>query len=404
MLVNTRSMTQLQERDKFNNAVAPVLAKRLGFTHPAGQTLSKRFAYFEDESRFLVVAGAQEGTDVQRALATGVAHRGDRQLVIALPAGYTNATQQRSAWLIDGARPQLYEHNDGVVSLLQPRTTGDTVDALLLKLGSDSPSAELAKASKPLYLGAQGDSVQRLVDWAATHPDLDSAHRRGVRSWQSNGQRVLTIQRAGTDIQVTAGIHYTSDEQAPKPVTIPTGGTMADHTLTDIQDRVTTAITHRRCGESPIHRPDEHWLQAVIRRSPRLVGVEQPALREIPPGDLQTPPRSGAAVSSTSWVAMVTATSASSKQSSPATKTSYWSSKDWTTTCGPPCSAKSCKPNSPPTTMPTSKFTTCSGEHRAKPPRCPQLPAHSHSHCHLRSGGTSTPSPTGTARTANPTR
>ncbi len=197
-------MTQLQERDKFNNAVAPVLAKRLGFTHPAGQTLSNRFAYFEDESRFLVVAGAQEGTDVQRALATGVAHRGDRQLVIALPAGYTNATQQRSAWLIDGARPQLYEYNDGVVSLLQPRTTGDTVDALLLKLGSDSPSAELAKASKPLYLGAQGDSVQRLVDWAATHPDLDSAHRRGVRSWQSNGQRVLTIQRAGSGIQASS--------------------------------------------------------------------------------------------------------------------------------------------------------------------------------------------------------
>jgi len=233
-------------------------------------------------SIFLVVAGAQEGTDVQRALATGVAHRGDRQLVIALPAGHTNATQQRSAWLIDGARPQLHEHHDGEVSPLQARTTRDTADALHDKLRPDSPSAELAKASKPLYLGAQSDSVRQLVDWAATHPDLDSAHRRGVRSWQSNGQRVLTIQRAGNDIQVTAGIHYTSDEQAPLPVIIPAGGTMADHILTDIQDRVSTAITHRRSGESPIHRPDEHWLQAVIRRLPRLVGVEQPALREIP--------------------------------------------------------------------------------------------------------------------------
>jgi hypothetical protein len=181
-------MTQLQERDKFNKGEAPVLAKRLGFTRLAGQTLSKRFAYFEDESRFLVVAGAQEGTDVQRALATGVAHRGDRQLVIALPAGHTNATQQRSAWLKAEARPQLHQHNAGVVLALQARTTDDTVAALRLKLKPDSPSAELAKASKPLYLGAQGDSVQRLVDWAATHPDLDSAHRRGVRSWQSNGQ------------------------------------------------------------------------------------------------------------------------------------------------------------------------------------------------------------------------
>ncbi len=275
-------MTQAQERYEFNHAKAPVLAAQLGFTHAAGQTLSIRFAYFEDESRFLVVAGAQEGTDVQRALATGVAHRGDRQLVIALPAGHTNATQQRSAWLTAGARPQLHEHNDDDVSPLQPRTTGDTVADLRHKLRPDSPSAELAKASKPLYLGAEGDSVRHLVDWAATHPDLDSAHRRGVRSWQSNGQRVLTIQRAGTGIQVTAGIHYTSDEQAPKPFTIPAGETMTDHTLTDIQDRVTTAITHRRSGESPIHKPDEHWLQAVIRRSPRLVGVEQPALREIP--------------------------------------------------------------------------------------------------------------------------
>jgi len=58
--VNTRSMTQPQKRDKFNNAEAPVLAKQLGFTHPAGKTLSKRFAYFEDESRFLVVAGARK--------------------------------------------------------------------------------------------------------------------------------------------------------------------------------------------------------------------------------------------------------------------------------------------------------------------------------------------------------
>jgi hypothetical protein len=33
---------------------------------------------------------------------------------------------------------------------------------------------------------------------------------------------------------------------------------------------------------APIHRPDEHWLQAVIRRNPGLVGVEQPALRELP--------------------------------------------------------------------------------------------------------------------------
>jgi len=181
-------MTQPQERDKFNKDEAPVLAKQLGFTHPAGKTPSSRFAYFEDDSRYLVVAGAQEGTDVQRALATGVAHRGDRQLVIALPAGHTNATQQRSAWLKAEARPQLHQHNAGVVLALQARTTDDTVAALRLKLKPDSPSAELAKASKPLYLGAQGDSVQRLVDWAATHPDLDSAHRRGVRSWQSNGQ------------------------------------------------------------------------------------------------------------------------------------------------------------------------------------------------------------------------
>jgi len=168
--VNTRSMTQPQERDKFNNAEAPVLAKQLGFTHRAGQTPSSRFAYFEDESRFLVVAGAQEGTDVQRALASGVAHRGDRQLVIALPAGHTNATQQRSAWLTAGARPQLHEHNAGVVSPLQARTTDDTVAALRRKLGPDSPSAELAKASN------RSISASRVTQYSvsSTGPPLTS--------------------------------------------------------------------------------------------------------------------------------------------------------------------------------------------------------------------------------------
>ncbi len=55
---------------------------------------------------------------------------------------------------------------------------------------------------------------------------------------------------------------------------------MAGSELAHVQQRVDQGVAARLTGS--FHKPDEHWLQAVIRRQPSLAGIEQPAIRELP--------------------------------------------------------------------------------------------------------------------------
>ncbi|MCB0996082.1 MAG: hypothetical protein KDB21_13375 [Acidimicrobiales bacterium] len=92
----------------------------------------------------------------------------------------------------------------------------------------------------------------------------------------------LSIKRTTGGVAITAGIHYTKPEQAPTALAVGKSETLSPADLEAIKDQVRAGMHERPHGAPPIHRPDEHWLQAVIRRDPRLVGVEQPALRELP--------------------------------------------------------------------------------------------------------------------------
>jgi len=77
-------MSVQQERERFNSVDAPRLAVDVGVTDHMWGDRSKRFAYFADQSRFVVIAGAQEGSDVDLAFALGLTYRGDRRLVLVL--------------------------------------------------------------------------------------------------------------------------------------------------------------------------------------------------------------------------------------------------------------------------------------------------------------------------------
>jgi hypothetical protein len=120
------------------------------------------------------------------------------------------------------------------------------------------------------------------VEWATKEPLLDASHRRGERSWHCMGQKVLSIKVTTAGLAVTAGIHYSKPGEAPVPVAVSKGENLRPEQLAAIESSVGEGIQARLTGSPPIHRPDEHWLQAVIRRNPSLVGVEQPALRELP--------------------------------------------------------------------------------------------------------------------------
>jgi hypothetical protein len=280
--VGGQAEVSLQEdRKKFNAQTAPRLAKRVGFSKRWTGHGSERFAYFFDDERLAVVAGPQEGSQVDLAFARGLEQRGSRRLVLILPEDHAFATLQRAPWFRADARPEVYLH-DGVTTHGCDLPTRDETVRRLAAKHEGSPEVELRKATTPAYLGACSDAVYDLVEWATKEPLLDAGHRRGERSWHCMGQKVLSIKGTTIGLAITAGIHYGKTADAPIPVAINKGESLEPAQLAAIKTRVVEGIRARLIGSPPIHRPDEHWLQAVIRRDPSLVGVEQPALRELP--------------------------------------------------------------------------------------------------------------------------
>jgi hypothetical protein len=271
-------------RAAFNDVAAPSIARQLDLPAPAvGAGYSKRFAFFADAHRLAVVAGAQEGDDVELALAHGVRHAQGRALTLVLPEGHTNATAQRAPWLRESAWPTIFVHRDGAhVEQLIGLTQQGSIAALSEPRQGQSPTDELANATSPASLGKATDGVWGLVEWATTSPVLDAGHRSGERSWHYAGQRVLSISRIKRGVSIVAGIHY-SGANKPAAVLLNDGESLSTDALMGLQSLVLDAIEQRKgTGPKAIHRPDEHWLQAILRRNPHVVGVEQPALRELP--------------------------------------------------------------------------------------------------------------------------
>lgn len=264
--------------------MAPRISKELDL--PAALLaggLSRRFAFFADDKQLAVVAGAQEGDDVELALAYAVRHAKGRALTLVLPQSHTNATTQRVPWLREAFRPTIYTHQDGRdIKPLPPLTKQATVDALAEPRKGLSPADELMKATVPAHLGKATDGVWSLVEWATTSPLLDSGHRSGERSWLYAGQRVLSLTRTRGGVSILAGIHYGGTKK-PTALVVKDGQHLCENAFAAILVTVNDAIDQRKFkGTKAIHRADEHWLQAILRRGPHVVGVEQPALRELP--------------------------------------------------------------------------------------------------------------------------
>ena len=265
-------------RAHFNETVAPALAEQVGARRRWVGESSSRFSYFTSKTRFVVVAGPQEGSNTDLALAFGLSYRSDLRLTLILPKGYEFPTLQRSAWLDRSARPHVYVHSAGRVAQTIVPTKGDTIEEFENRFGC--LSEELRDATAPAHLGRRSAAVTELVDWATANDCLDPSHRRGERAWQCLGQRVLSIKRSRSGIAVTAGIHYSKEDEKPEPALVLDGDRLGGARLQQIKAAVNDGISERLKGK--LHRADEHWLQAVIRRNPTLLGVEQPALREMP--------------------------------------------------------------------------------------------------------------------------
>jgi hypothetical protein len=272
----------VNDRGDVNADTAARVAAAVGIPQRSSDGRSERFAYFADGDRFLVVAGAQEGDAVQLALAYGMAWAGERQFVLALPNKHATATRQRLPWLSEGRRPELWLHSGGSVERASALDRAGAVRALADRLQGWSPLEEFTAASTALHLGSNGGAVDVLIEWATRDIRLDAAHRQSERSWHCMGQRVLSIRRTRMGLRVLGGVHGRSDDRAPVTVELPAGRALPEAQLGKLQQAVEQAIARRLDPNGDLNRPDEHWLQAVLRRRPDLVGIEQTALREVP--------------------------------------------------------------------------------------------------------------------------
>ena len=278
-------------RKEFKGSWAPELARQAGLRRPEPwqKRGSDRFACFADATRFVMVAGPQEENHADLALAYGLTWAEGRRLVLVLPEDHAFPTLQRAPWLKREARPQLFSHD---VRVAGQSFTGGAVRAVRLpsqkatmhtfserlKAGQTLKD-ELRAAATPAHFGTRSHDVTELIHWATMHHQLDPGHRKSERSWHCRGQRVLSIHSAGGGLVVRAGVHA-GDSSEPAATVVPRGEPLAGPVLRRVQALVEEGIAARLSGT--YHQPDEHWLQAVIRRDPSLVGVEHPALRELP--------------------------------------------------------------------------------------------------------------------------
>jgi len=266
-----------EERRQFNNEIAPRLARQAGFTSRWGGDRSPRFAYFYNDHRLCIVAGKQEFGHVGKALAYGVTQRGGRALTLMLPEECAFSTLQRAPWFTEEIGLELWLHDANVGTRCGRRTRQDTIHEHYIGLKNDrTPGEEFTLSSTPAYLGERSKYLFELGEWATKDERLDPGHRQGERSWHFMGQKVLSIQWTKPRIDVRAGIH---DKARRYGLTVELSDEVA---LEGSElDRVKAGV-EEGIRERLDKGPNEHWLQAVVRQCPSIVGVEQPALRELP--------------------------------------------------------------------------------------------------------------------------
>lgn len=278
-------------RKEFKERWAADLARQAGLRRPEPwkKRGSDRFACFIDASRFVMVAGPHEESHADLGLAYGLTWAEGRRLVLVLPEAHAFPTLQRAPWLTREARPQVFTHDvrvdgesftGGTASMVRLPSRKAALNAFSerLKAGQNLKD-ELRVAATAAHFGKRSHDVAELIHWATNHHQLDPGHRKSERSWHCRGRRVLSVLGAGGGLVVRAGIHA-GDVADPASTVVPFGTPLTGPALRTVQAQVEEGISARLGGD--YHRADEHWLQAVIRRDPSLVGVEHPALRELP--------------------------------------------------------------------------------------------------------------------------
>lgn len=260
----------VEERLRFASDQAPGLAHRVASSarpFVTGSKLTATCNFFADRARLVIVVGGHEkSSDVDKALAYGLAWSGDRDLMLVLPSGREAPTLRRAAFLDTAVRVFTY----GVDWLEHPIPAQRSV--------VDSFTDQLV--TNVHDLGDRGPWVAALVGWADSHPQLRRAHRPSYLAWHCLGRMVVKVVRSHGALRVSAGVHTVADNSAYAPlVRLAVAEPLTREELLDLQDAASTAIADRTSGRDTGHR--EHLLQARLGDHPEALGLRR-VVREFP--------------------------------------------------------------------------------------------------------------------------
>lgn len=232
--------------------------------------LSKLFAWFADEDALVVVGCPLERQrDLELGLAFGLAHMGDRELILVLPAGTEEPTRRRLPWLDVPVR--IFTHEGGVVTAVPLLARAE-----VLALVNDEVVTTTHR------LRERTGWVERLLQWAGSTPELVPAHRPSYLAWHCHGRMVLRIKRSRGGLTVTAGVHASAPGQVPWAEHV--AGPVSPEQFHRVVAAAALAVADRLGGVDTANA--EHRMQerlAAMRASLSLVGTlrEFPAFRPV---------------------------------------------------------------------------------------------------------------------------
>jgi len=258
-----------QERRDFVDHVAPGLAASVAKDLVSWSTsvpLSTQFGWFDDGDRLIVVGCPGESQrDLDLGLAYGLAHAGDRELVLVLPLGAEAGTQRRLPWL--DTHVALHVHDGTTAQPVAPLARHEVL------AGYDD-----VIAAGTHQLGDRAAWVDRLATWADTCPELVAAHRKSYLAWHCRGRMLLKIRRSrAAGLTVTAGVHHTADALAPEPVVLAGDLTASEHHR--LIAVVSAGIADRLDGVDVANA--EHLLQERLAGARSKLGLNV-TIREFP--------------------------------------------------------------------------------------------------------------------------
>ena len=276
-------------RTRFRSADAPALATAVLGAPARPWPNPKRYPAMHqlygnssDTAIAVLVPSREAASDVDAALATGLAAQGDRDLYLVLPDDdrqvrasivepVWEATWRRLPFIVTPV--QLWVHADRAVTAKPPPPRHDAFTRT-------RQDATLATGIHDL--AERTSWVRPLTAWAERHPALDAAHRPSYLAWHVDGRQVLQVRRSRGGVRVTAGVNYSEHRRdvTELATTRDLSGILTSADLETLQAAVERAVKGRTAGDV---ENLEHMLQARLASEPSrtTLGLTK-VLRELP--------------------------------------------------------------------------------------------------------------------------